>query len=82
MPLSNLGLVSHLEDLLSGRVHPKDADPRILLWAEFHIHKGACEILSLPTRADRARALEKVPATVRPYVEREVRRLWERRKAK
>jgi hypothetical protein len=75
-----LNLAARLDDLLSGRVSYEDADPRILNWAEFHIHKGACEILSLPTRADRAKALEKVPATVRPYVEREVRRVWEIRR--
>jgi hypothetical protein len=79
---SRLGLTEALLDLLEGRVAPKDADPRILNWAEFHIHKGAQEILSLPTLADRAKALEKVPATVRPYVEREAKRIWELRKAK
>lgn len=77
---SRLGLTEALLDLLEGRVEPKDADPRILNWAEFHIHKGAQEILSLPTREERRMALEKVPATVRPYVEREVKRLWELRR--
>jgi hypothetical protein len=69
-----------LADLLEGRVTPENADPRIMHWAELYIFQGAEEILSLPSRDERRIALSKVPETIRPYVEREAKRLWELRK--
>ena len=80
MRQSKLGLKKHLEDLLSGRVAPKDADPRILNWAEFFIWQGACEIISLPSLEDRRAALDKIPETIRPIMEREVKKLWTARR--
>lgn len=76
MKQSKLGLSKHLDDLLSGKVTPQEADPRILNWAEFAIWQGACEILNLPTKQERRDALDNVPETIRPIMEREVKRLF------
>lgn len=82
MPLPNLGLQAHLEALLTGKVTPQEADPRILKWAELFIYQGACDVLRLPSQDDRRKALDKIPATIRPYVEREAKRLWTERKGR
>lgn len=74
LPELNLGW--HLEQLLTGKVTPQGADPRILKWAELFIYQGACDVLRLPTQDDRRKALDKIPSTIRPYVEREAKRLW------
>lgn len=76
MPLLKLGLASALDDLLEGRVSPQDADPRILLWAEFMIYKRACAVLDLPDKDARRADLDTIPETIRPFVEREVKKLW------
>ena len=77
-----IGLAQALEDLLTGKVTPEQADPRIMLWAEHAIWTAACEILSLTNLDDRRKALNNIPETIRPYVEREVKRMWEDRRDK
>ena len=76
MAISQLNLEQHLDDLLEGRVSPAEADPRILHWAEFMIHKRACHTLSLETKEARRADLDTIPETIRPFVEREVKKLW------
>jgi hypothetical protein len=80
MALPQLNLGWHLEQLLSGEVDPKDADPRILMWAEFMIWQAADEILRMPDKAGRRKALDKIPETIRPFVEREAKKLFTRRR--
>lgn len=79
--LPELNLSWHLEQLLSGKVTPQEADPRILTWAELYVHKGAVEVLGIADKTARRAALGKIPATIRPYVEREALRLWNERRA-
>lgn len=76
-----LGLAKALEDLLEGRVSPQDADPRILTWAEHAIYTRACQVLSHETKDARRADLNTIPETIRPYVEREVNKLWTYRRA-
>jgi len=80
MALPQLNLGWHLGQLLSGEVDPKDADPRILMWAEFMIWQAADEILRMPDKAGRRKALDKIPETIRPFVEREAKKLFTRRR--
>lgn len=65
-----------LNDLLTGRVIPQNADPAILSWAEFHIWQAACEICAMGDIKQRRDAMDKAPDTLRPFLEREVKRLW------
>jgi hypothetical protein len=80
--MNALNLSKHLDDLLTGKVTPENADPRIMKWAEFAIWQAACEILTLTTVGDRRIALDKIPGTIRPYVEREIKRMWNDRRKK
>lgn len=68
-----------LSDLLTGRVSIQDADPQILQWAEFMIHKAAVEVCKMDSKESRKTALTKFPDTIKPFVEREVKRLWHKR---
>lgn len=69
----------HLKDMLSGKVTPQDANPSILKWAEFQIWQAACEVCKMSSKEQRQAALTKFPDTIRPFVEREVKRLWPKR---
>jgi hypothetical protein len=53
----------------------EQAPPAVQSWSRYFIYQGAEEVLSLP-REDRAKALDKIPLTIRPYVEAEILRLW------
>lgn len=79
---SKLGLSQHLDDLLTGKVTPESADPRIMKWAEFRIWKMACDVLSLTSVDARRNALSEIPGEIRPYVQREVTRMWNDRRKK
>ena len=82
MALKELMLSQHLDDLLEGRVTPENADPRILTWAQLMIHKRAEQVLSLPTKEARRADLDMIPATIRPYVEREAKNLFTLRRGR
>jgi hypothetical protein len=70
-----------LADLLSGKAAPKDTPEAVLSWARLSIYQGACEVLAMPSKAARQKAIAKIPPSIRPYVEREAKALWARRKA-
>lgn len=65
-----------LRQVLSGQIPMESAPAAIQSWARFEIYRGALQVLGLPTKAARQAALQKVPSSVRPYVEAEVLRLW------
>lgn len=65
-----------LNEVLSGHIPMEDAPPSIQSWARFPIYQGAVEIVLMPTKQEREAALGKIPSSVRPYVEAEVRRIW------
>ena len=58
-----------LRALLSGEVHPADADPSILSWAQLEVHLEARRILGLKGKDERRHALGRLPNAIRPLVE-------------
>lgn len=62
--------------VLSGQIRMQDAPTAIQSWARFPIYQGAVELLRMDTADERRAALQKVPPLVRPYVEKELRRIW------
>lgn len=65
-----------LNEVLSGRIAMEDAPASIQSWARLPIFQGACEIIALDTQDERRAELARIPQLIRPYVEREVRRVW------
>jgi len=65
-----------LEALLKGKVAWEDASPAIQSAAGFHIYKAATAILGMQSKEERRAALEKIPPSIRPYVEADVHRRW------
>ena len=68
----------HLHDLLSGAVEPKDTPEAVLSWARLEIYKAAKTVLAAPKPKRRA-MLDKIPASIRPFVEREAKKIWSQR---
>lgn len=71
-----------LDDLLSGKIAPENTPEAILSWARFYIYEGAQELISIRSREGRIRALQKIPPSIRPYIEREARKMWKEKKGK
>jgi hypothetical protein len=65
-----------LKEVLAGRVEMEDAPLSVQSWARLSIFQGACEIIRIDTQDERKAELAKIPPRVRPWVEREVVRLW------
>lgn len=65
-----------IKRVLSGEVRMEDEEPGIQSACSLEIFKGAKTILAMRTKEDRRRAIGRLPALIRPYVEREVTRLW------
>jgi len=72
----------HLHDLLSGAVSPADTPDAVLSWARLSIYQAACEVLAAPDKDKRRAMLDKIPPSIRPFVEREAKAIWEERKGK
>jgi hypothetical protein len=66
-----------LYDVLEGVTPYERADPAIQSWATYYFYEAAEEILALPTVKERRTTLQGIPLAVRPYIESEVRRLWQ-----
>lgn len=66
-----------LFNLLSGKTGWEETDESIRSWARFEIYRGAKDILRLPTKEKRREMLDRIPASIRPHIEKEVLRLWE-----
>lgn len=73
---------AQLEDLMMGHVAWEEAQPGIRSWAGRFIYDAACQIIAAPDKATRRRMLGRIPATVRPQVEAEVKRLWGERRSR
>lgn len=65
-----------MKAVLTGQVRFEDEDEAIQSICTFQFYKGAKSILALDTKEKRRAALSRIPESVRPYVEAEVRRLW------
>jgi hypothetical protein len=72
---------AQLADLLSGKVDWNDAPDAIKSWARLPIHQAAVQILSEPIKGTRRNMLGRIPASIRPHVEAEAKRLWGVRRA-
>lgn len=68
-----------LKDVLSGKVRLEDEDESIQSWCSFSIHQGAVAIMNKPTKEERQKALQKIPESIRPYVQDRLIVLWNRR---
>jgi len=68
-----------LNRLLSGQIEMHETPKAIQSWARFSIFEGAEAILRMETIEDRRAALKKIPDKIRPYVESEIKRLWDMR---
>ena len=62
--------------VLKGKVALEDEDQGIQSVCSKYIFDGAKAILRLPTKEARRAALDRVPALIRPHLEREVMRLF------
>ena len=69
-----------VEDVLNGLLNIEDEDPSIQSACRLQIYKGAVEILALETKESRVRALNRIPALIRPHVKMEAMRIYEMRK--
>lgn len=68
-----------IKAVLKGEVRMEDEEPGIQSACSKYIYDGAVSVLALPKDA-RRRALDRLPALIRPFVEREVTRLHNRAK--
>lgn len=62
--------------VLSGQIQMEQAPASIQSWARFAIYQGAVEVIQMDTKEERLAALAKIPPSIRPYVEAEVKRVW------
>lgn len=68
-----------IKRVLRGEVPLESEDAAIQSACSFYIHEGATEILAIPDKQKRRRALMKIPELIRPYVEKEAWRIYDRR---
>lgn len=69
-----------IRDVLTGRVRLEDEDPAIQSVCSKHIYDGAIDVLSKPTKEARRKFLDRIPASIRPHVEAEARRIFKERR--
>ena len=65
-----------LFELLMGKTPWDNAPESIRSWAQKPIFDAAKQVLDMPDKVARKRALAKIPAAIRPLVEAEIMRLW------
>ena len=68
-----------IERVLRGEVKLEDEEPGIRSACSKHIYDGAVELLSIPGKQARRNALARIPAAIRPHVEREAWRIYDQR---
>lgn len=66
--------------VLRGEVRLEDEEAGIQSACSFYIYEGAVELLSLPSKDARQRALKKVPELIRPHIEKEAWRIFDARR--
>lgn len=66
----------YLREVLTGSLPLKDAPPAVQSWARLEIHDGAMAVINAGGIEKRRAMLQRIPASVRPYVEERVRELW------
>lgn len=68
-------------DVLEGRVLLTEASASIQSCVRLPLYQKARQILDLPTRDKRRWEIEKAHPMIRPFLEEEIMRIWELRKA-
>ena len=68
-----------IERVLRGEVRLEDEDPSIQSACSKYIFDGAKELLAIPSKEARRRALQKVPEAIRPHIEKEAWRIYDRK---
>ena len=68
--------------VLRGEVRLEDEEKGIQSACSFYIYEGAVELLSLPSKEARQRALGKLPELIRPHIEKEAWRIFDKRKGR
>lgn len=71
-----------LGEILAGRIDLADTPEAIRSWALLPIYQHALDIVRMDAKEQRRKALDKLPALFRVYVEDEVKRLWPMREWK
>jgi hypothetical protein len=69
-----------IDKVMGGEIDLSDQSGPIRSACSRYIYEDACKVLELPTKDERRVALDKVPVLLRPYVEKEVKRVWNLRK--
>ena len=69
-----------IERILRGKVRMEDEEEGIQSACRKYIFDGAVSILAIEGKEARRKALNRVPALIRPYIEMEARRIHEFRK--
>ena len=69
-----------LELIMSGQVNPVDEPPAVQSIMMLQIYQMACLILEMP-KEERKPFINGLPLTLQPYVEQEVRRIFDVRRA-
>jgi hypothetical protein len=69
-----------LELIMAGRVNPVDEQPAVQSIMMLQIYQMACLILEMP-KEERKPFVNSLPLTLQPYVEDEVRRIFDVRRA-
>lgn len=72
---------AELAAVLCGDLAMSDASEPIQSCARLGIYRQACAVLDAGTRDERRAALARTPATLRPHIEAEARRVFELRRA-
>jgi hypothetical protein len=73
---------SRIERVLRGDVALEDEEAGIQSACSKYIYEGAVELLAIPTREGRQRALTKVPEKIRKHIEKEAWRIFDARRGR
>ena len=63
-----------IKAVLQGKVRLEDEEPGIQSVCSKYIYDGAKAVLAIPDKEKRRRALDRVPALIRPHIEAEALR--------
>lgn len=64
-----------IKQILRGDVALEDEEDGIQSACRFFIYQGAVELLSIPGKIARQNALKRIPAKIRPHIEKEAWRI-------
>jgi hypothetical protein len=68
-----------IKKVLRGEVRLEDEEPAIQSACSFYIHEGATELLAIPDKKKRRQALARIPELIRPHIEKEAWRIYDRK---